>query len=110
MANSSLNQTLKFDTELSLSAPFTGAAQRVGTLTNKPVVIFFKNQSTVPVFLADNNGSTKGMTMVAGEEIVLDCRANNGKADNMGFPIGATFYVTGTGGAGAFKISVFYAI
>lgn len=109
MANRPFDQRLAFDTELSLSAPFTGVAQFVGTLTNEPVMILFKNQSTVSVFLADNNGSTKGTTMVASEEIILDCRTNAGNAPNMGFPIGTSFYVTGTAGTGTFKISVLYA-
>lgn len=111
MSNQPYDQRLAFDTELSLSAGagFPGTAQLVGTLTNEPVVIVFKNQSTVTVFLADNTGSTKGTTMVAGESFVLDCRANSGKAVNMGFPTGTSFYVTGTGGAGFVKISTFIA-
>lgn len=109
MTNLPLDQRLAFDTELSVTAPFTGAAQLLGTLPNEPVMILFKNQSTVSVFLADNNGSTKGTTMVAGEEIIMDCRANNGRAINMGFPIGTPFYVTGTAGTGTMKVSVLYA-
>lgn len=109
MANLPLDQKLAFDTELSVSAPFTGSAQLLGTLTNEPVLILFKNQSSVSAFLADNSGSTKGTTMVAGESIIMDCRANHGNADNMGFKIGTSFFVTGTGGTGAFKVSVIYA-
>ncbi len=109
MANLPLDQKLAFDTELSLTAPFTSSAQLVGVLQNEPVLILFKNQSTVTVFLADNNGSTNGTTMIAGEEIIMDCRANSGRAINMGFPIGTAFYVTGTAGTGAFKVSILYA-
>ena len=109
MSNQPFDQRLAFDTELVVNAAFTGVAQLVGTLTNEPVVMMFKNQSSVSVFLADNSGSTKGTTMIAGEEIILDCRANHGKAENMGFPIGTSFFVTGTGGTGAFRISVIYA-
>lgn len=109
MANAPLDQKLAFDTELSITAAFTGTAQLLGTITNEPVMILFKNQSTVSVFLADNSGSTKGTTMVAGEEIIIDCRANSGKASNMGWPIGTSFFVTGTGGTGAFKVSIIYA-
>lgn len=109
MTNLALDQKLAFDTEMSIAAPFTGVAQLLGTLSNEPVVILFKNQSTVSTFLADNDGSTKGTTMVAGEEIILDCRANHGFASNMGFPIGTPFFVTATGGAGAFKVSILYA-
>ena len=106
MTNMPFDQKLGFDTELSLAAPFTGLAQLIGTLTNEPVVLMFKNQSSVSVFVADNSGSSKGTTMVAGEEIILDCRANSGKATNMGFPIGTSFFATGTAGTGAVKISV----
>lgn len=108
MPNLPFNQKLAFDTELSVTLPQAGATL-VGTLTNEPVMILFKNQTTVSVFLADNSGSTKGTTMVAGEEIILDCRANQGKASNMGFPIGTSFFITATGGTGSFKISVIYA-
>lgn len=109
MANQAFDQNLGFDTEMNVTAPFSGVAQLLGTLSNEPVVILFKNQSTVSVFVADNNGSTKGTTMVAGETFVLDCRANKGNAINMGFGIGTSFFVTGTGGTGAMKISILYA-
>lgn len=109
MTNLPTDQNFYFDTELSLSGAFTGVAQLVGTLTNRPVLIIFKNQTTVSVFLADNSGSTKGTTMAIGEEIILDCRTNQGVARNGGFPAGTSFFVTGTGGTGSFKISVVYA-
>lgn len=109
MANSPVDQRLNFDTELSVSAPFTGVAQLLGQLTNEPVMIMFKNQSTVNAFLADNSGSTKGTTMVPSESIIMDCRANSGKAVNMGWAVGTPFFVTGTGGTGAFKVSLTYA-
>jgi len=109
MSNLPFDQNLAFDTELSLSAPFTGTAQLIGVLSNKPVILLVKNQSTVPVFFADNSGSSKGTTMVAGEEFVLDCRGNHGTAANMGFPVQTSFFATGTAGTGAIKISVLYA-
>lgn len=110
MTNLPTDQKLAFDTELSIAAStFTGTAQLVGQLTDNPVMILFKNQTSVPVFLADNSGSTKGTTMAIGEEIILDCRGNSGRASNMSFPIGTPFYVTGAAGTGAFKISVIYA-
>lgn len=109
MANLPLDQRLSFDTEMSVTAPFTASAQLLGVLANEPVLILFKNQSNVSVFLADNDGATKGTTMVAGEEIIMDLRANNGVAVNMGFPIGTPFFVTGTGGTGSFKVSILYA-
>jgi hypothetical protein len=109
MTNLPTDQRLTFDTELTLSGPFTGTAQLIGTIGNEPVILMIKNQSSVTVFVADNNGSTKGTTMVSGESIIMDNRANSGRAPNMGFPIGTSFYVTGTGGTGAVKISVLYA-
>ena len=113
MTNLPLDQKLAFDTEMTLTAPFTGAAQFLGTLANEPVILLVKNQSNVAVFFADNAGSTKGTTMVAGEEFVLDCRGNSGKAVNMGFPMGTAFYATGLTGfaaaTGGFKVSILYA-
>lgn len=107
MSNQAYDQNLGFDTEM--TATLDGTTQLLGTLANKPVLMLFKNQSNSSVFLADNSGNTKGTTMVAGEVFVADCRANKGNAVNMGFPIGTSFFVTGTNGAGAFKISIIYA-
>ncbi len=109
MANGPTDQNLIFDTELSVSAAFTGSPQFLGKLVNEPVIMMAKNLSTVSVFFADNSGSTKGTTMAAGEEIIFDCRSNSGRAPNMGFPINTPFYVTGTGGTGSFKVSIIYA-
>ena len=110
MPNLPTNQKLAFDTELTFSATsFDGTAKLLGVLNNVPVVLLVKNQTSVSVFFADNSGSTKGTTMVSGEEFIIDCRANHGSAANMGFPIGTTFYVTGAVGIGNFKVSVIYA-
>lgn len=110
MANLPFDQRLAFDTELTIAAStFTGSAQFLGTLTNEPVMMLIKNQTSVSVFFADNPGSTKGTTMAIGEEIILDCRSNAGRATNMGFPINTSFFVTGTAGTGNFKVSVLFA-
>ncbi len=111
MANLPFDQRLAFDTEFSITAPFTGVAQFLGILTNEPVIMLVKNQTNQTAFFADNDGSTKGTTMVAGEEIIFDCRGNNGTARNMGFPIGTSFFVTGSMGLGSglFKVSILYA-
>jgi len=109
MTNMPNDQKLAFDTEMSVTGAFTGSAQLLGTLVNEPVILIFKNQSTVSVFVADNSGSTKGTTLAIGETMTLDCRANIGIATNMGFPIGTSFFVTGTGGTGSVKVSVIYA-
>lgn len=113
MTNLPLDQKLAFDTEMSITAPFTGAAQLLGTLSNEPVILLVKNQSNISVFFADNSGTTKGTTMIAGEEIIFDCRGNKGVAVNMGFPMGTSFFVTGLTGfaaaTGFMKVSILYA-
>jgi len=109
MSNSPFDQKLKFDIQLTVTAPFTGTAQLVGVLTNEPVVIVIQNNSTVPVFFADNNGSTNGITLQAGQVLEFSNRGNNGRAVNMGFPIGTTFFVTGTAGTGTFNVAIIYA-
>lgn len=107
MSNLPFDQKLKFDAEM--SATLNGSTQLLGILANEPVIMLIKNQSTASAFFADNPGSTAGTTMVAGEEIVLDCRGNNGTARNMGFPIGTSLYVTGTNASGVFKVGILYA-
>jgi hypothetical protein len=110
MTNAPYDQKFAFDTELSVTAPFTGISQLLGTLVDEPVIIAFKNQSTVPVFLADNPGSTKGSTLAAGEIMLIDCRANEGTAKNAGWPIGTAFFITGSAtSTGFFKASIIYA-
>lgn len=110
MTNLPTDQNLKFDTELTGDATaFNGTAQLLGILSNNPVIILAKNQSNQIVFFADNNGSTKGTTMLPGENFVLDCRGNSGKAMNMGFGAGTPLYVTGPVGTGNFKVSILYA-
>lgn len=104
------SQSAAFDTELRVAAPFTGVAQLLGTLVNNPAILFFKNDSDVQVFFADNDGTTKGLTMTAGEKIVLDNTANRtGEVNTLTFNIGTKFYVTGTGGTGAFRVGIIYA-
>ena len=109
MSDSPLDQKLAFGPEMSITAPFTGVSQSLGILDVNPVIMLVKNLSTSIVFFADNPGSENGTTMAAGEEFVLDCRANKGNASNMGFGAGTGFYVTGTAGTGSFKVSVLYA-
>src|SRR5258708_7304026 len=105
------SQNFAFDTELSLSGAsfLVGVPVLVGTLTNNPVMILFKNQSDQIAFLSDQNSTTIGTTMAVGEEIILDCRANKGLAANGTFPAKTSFYVTAPVGTGNFKISVIYA-
>lgn len=180
MSNQPNDQQQGFDFEMSLALPNTGPTL-IGTLRNMPVMLLFKNQTTVPAFIADNNGTSStitnvvqtgtsvtitatntfsagqlvyiygvggsvqlngnayqiqtasganftittsvplsaytsggtattatGTTMAIGEEIIFDCRAAQGKASNMGFPIGTSFYATASGGTGNIKISLIY--
>src|SRR3990167_11859 len=110
MENSPNSQVICFDTELSVNAAtFDGTAKLIGTLSNNPVMILFKNQTTVSVFLADNTGATKGTTMAESEEIIIDCDANRALAAHRSWPVGTSFYATGVAGTGSFKISVIYA-
>ena len=104
------SQNLGFDTELSLAgSSMTGSSVLIGTLTNNPVHIVFRNQTNQTVFVADNSGSTKGMTMLAGESDIFDLQANKGLAPKLSWPIGTSFFATGPTGTGNFKISITYA-
>jgi len=111
MSDQPFDQRFAWGTELSMTFPPTvgGTPQLVGVLEHEPVIILFKNQSTVPVFISDYPGTERGSTMIAGESFVLDCRGNKGKAVNGGFPVGTAFYATAKGGTGFVKISVVYA-
>jgi hypothetical protein len=110
MTNMPNDQKFAFGTELAVAAPFTAASQLLGTITNEPVVIIFKNQSNVPVFVADNAGATNGSTLVAGENMIIECRANKGVAINGGWPIGTSFFITGSAtSTGSFRATIVYA-
>jgi hypothetical protein len=110
MVNFAYDQKLKFDTELALAgSALTGSAVLIGTLKNEPVVLLVKNQTNQSVFFSDNNGTTNGTHMAAGEEFIIDCRANAANAINMGFPIGTSFYATGSTGTGNFYVGSLYA-
>lgn len=102
---------LSFGTELSLSAAsFTGSAVLIGTLLEVPSIITFSNDTDVDVFLADNTGSTKGITLIAGKSIIVDCVTNKGlNASFLGFYKGKKFYATASAGTGTFRIGVFTA-
>lgn len=104
-------QHLKFGTELSLAATsFTGSAVLIGALVESPAVITFNNDTDVDVFVADNSGSTKGWTLIAGKSIIVDCVTNADKgAQTLGFRVGTTFYATAAVGTGTFYIGVLYA-
>lgn len=109
MTNVNNSIVIGYDDERTLSGAFTGAYQAIGSpLATNPVIMIFDNQSTVSVEISFNGTST-WKTFVAGQCLVLDCRANNGLAANMTFSLGTQIYCKGTGGSGAFKVSVLYA-
>lgn len=99
---------LKFGTELRLSAAsFTGSAVLIGALSEVPAIITFNNDTDQTVFVADNTGSTKGLTLTAGEKIIVDCVTNKGgSASYLAFVNGTKFYATAPVGTGAFRIGV----
>ncbi len=96
------------DTERSVTGAFTGVAQNLGSaLTVNPIIAIFDNQSTVAVTVSFSGVVWK--TFSAGEALVLDMRANEGKADAYTFDRGTQFTVTATGGTGSFYLSILYA-
>ena len=104
------SQSAAFDVELTVTAPFTGVAQLLGILTNTPAILLVSNDSDTTAFFADNSGTTNGTTMVAGKQMVLDLNTNRyGTTDALTFNKGTKFYVTGSGGTGAFRVGVIYA-
>lgn len=97
-------------TELGLAATLlTSTWVTLGTLPFNPVIIIFDNQSTAPVAISTNGGSTIWHTFPAGEAIILDLRGNHGVADNYTFSLGTTFSGMGTTSTGFFSISYVYA-
>lgn len=102
-----VSQVADVDTERSVTAPFTGTSQTVGSaLTHNPTIMIFDNQSTVSVACYKDNKLWK--TFSAGQALVLDMRANDGIAANNTFPLGTQFYIVGTAGTGSFRISLIY--
>lgn len=108
MSNPYHGARVGFDTERSVTAPFSGAAQTLGTPLDYPALIaIFDNQSTVAVAVAVNGVTWK--TFSAGEALVLDLRANSGEAPTYAIDANTQFFVTGTAGTGSFRLSVNYA-
>ena len=97
-----------FDTERSVTGPFTGIAQNLGTpLTAAAVLIIMDNQSSVAVQVVVNGNVWK--TFSAGEALVLDLRGNAAHAPTFAADANTQFQVIGTAGAGSFFLSVLYA-
>lgn len=97
-----------FDTERTVTGPFTGVAQNLGTPLSFPAIVaVFDNTSTVAVQLLINGVTWK--TFPAGEAMVLDLRANSGHAPTLAIDANTQFQVIGTGGTGAFSVAILYA-
>lgn len=90
MPNYPFSERLGFANEMTLILPNTGPTL-IGTLTVVPVILLFKNQSTVSVFVSDNVGSTATITNItqATQAVVT---ANNT------FAIGQLVTITGVVG------------
>lgn len=109
MADSNLSGIAGFDTERTVSGPFTGSFQTLGSiLSHNPVILIFDNQSTVSCEISVDGVKT-WKTFPAGEAMILDLRANHGIASTYAININTQFYVKGTGGTGLFSIAILYA-
>lgn len=107
-SNSYISVRAGFDTERTVTGPFSGVSQNLGTpITVNPVIMVCDNLSTVAVQLLVNGVVWK--TFSAGEALVLDLRANHGNAPNFTVDIGTQFSVIGTAGTGSFSLSLIYA-
>lgn len=93
------------DTERTVTGPFTGVAQNLGTPLTFPAVQFIAdNQSTVAVQLLINGVVWK--TFTAGEALVEDCRGNAAHAPTFAVDTNTQFQVIGTGGTGIFSLAI----
>jgi hypothetical protein len=108
IGDSNLAQTAVFPAEL--KATMTGSFTLIGTLTGSPVIVIFDNQGTAPVQIGVGPASatptptiTTWRTFTAGEALVLDLRAQAGKAANFTLDSGTSFW--GNGASGTFSIS-----
>ncbi len=100
------NILASFPDERSATGPFTGAYQTLGSvIAGLPIMVIFDNQSTVSVEVS-LNGTSTWKTFAEGGALVLDMRANKGKADSFSIPIGTQVYVRATGGTGSFRMSL----
>lgn len=97
------------DTERSVTGPFSGVAQNLGTaLTVNPIMMVLDNQSTVEVAFYWN--SILWHTFPAGEAISIGFKSEKGEAATFCPSIGDQFSVIGTAGTGSFRLSIIYAL
>lgn len=107
-ANPYTSLRVGFDTERTVTAPFTGVAQALGgPIANTPVIVLIDNQSTVSVQLLANDVVWK--TFPAGEACVLDLRANHGFAPSYTIDQHTQFSIIGTAGTGLFSFAILFA-
>lgn len=108
MSNPYIGARVGFDTERTLSGPFTGVAQSLGIPTAFPALLMvIDNQSTVAVQFVVNGAVWK--TFPAGEALVLDLRGNAAHAPTFAADANTQFQIIGTGGAGNFSLAILYA-
>lgn len=81
--------------------------QSMGTFTENPILLIFDNQSNVAIEITNDITQT-WRTFPAGEAIVLDLRANHGKAYEFSFKKGTEIFASSAAGTGNFSISYIY--
>lgn len=97
------------DTERSVTGPFSGISQNLGTaLTVNPVMMVMDNQSDVQVALYWNG--ILWHTFTAGEALTIGFKSEMGQAATFCPAIGDQFAVIATAGTGSFRISIIYAL
>lgn len=107
-SNPYIGARVGFDTERTVTGPFTGSAQNLGAVLAYPAVLMvIDNQSTVAVQFVVNGAVWK--TFSAGEALVLDLRGNAAHAPTFAADANTQFQVIGTGGTGIFSLSIIYA-
>lgn len=99
-----------FDDERSRSATtFNASFQTLGSVLGfSPVIAVIDNQCDVAVEFS-LNGTSTWKTFASGQALVLDLRANHGKAYDFTIPVGTQLYVKGAAGTGSFRVSITYA-
>lgn len=107
-SNPYIGARVGFDTERTVTGPFTGIAQNLGTPLSFPALLaIFDNQSDVAVAVVINGVTWK--TFPAGEALVLDLRGNKGNAPTFAVDANTQFQVIGTAGTGTFSLAIIYA-
>lgn len=107
-SNPGIGARVGFDTERTITAPFTGVAQDLGAPLSYPALIaIFDNQSDVSVQVMVNGIVWK--TFSAAEALVLDLRANAAHAPTFAIDAGTQIQLMSSAGTGLFSLSIIYA-